>query len=240
MISFCMLGLLVLMPSARAATIEDAITYVHRQWGTIKPDHETLATHTTGMEVTLTNLKQQWAIVKYQTPDKVAQHNDIATLLDQAEQIVEDYPGKAEPFIWQAIILGTKADINGGLGALGDDEQARDLLLQAEKINPQALQGSIYSLLGALYYKVPGWPLGFGDDNQAKQYFEKALAINPDGTDPNFLYGEYLYEMEDYEKAKSVLEHGLKVRLSPNASLAEKARREETEELLQKVIQKLS
>jgi tetratricopeptide (TPR) repeat protein len=242
LIVFCMFGLLALIPSARAATLEEAIDFVHQQLAAIKiqaPDKETPSAHAVTMDEAITDLKQQWAVIKYQTPDKRQQHNDIAALAEQAAQVSEDNPGKADPLVWQAIILGTKADVNGGLGGLGDDEKARDLLLQAEKIDPQALNGSIYTLLGSLYYKVPGWPIGFGDDDQAKQYFEKALAINPDGIEPNFFYGEFLYETGDYDKAKSTLEHGLNARLRSGAGLADKGRREETQELLQKVNQKL-
>ncbi len=242
LIVFCMLGLLVLMPSARAATVEEAIAYVQRQWAGIivqTPENVTPPAHTVTMDDAIADLQHQWAVIKYQTPDKVEQHNDIAAIAEQAAQVSGDNPGKAEPLVWQAIILSTKADINGGLGALGDDERARDLLLKAEKINPRALNGLIYTSLGSLYYKVPGWPIGFGDDDQAKQYFEKALAINPDGIDSNFAYGEFLYEMGDYNKAKSTLEHGLNAQLHPGIGLADKARREETRELLEKVNQKL-
>jgi len=242
LVVFCVFGFLSWIPSARAATVEEAIAYVQRQFAPViarQPDKETAPAHATTMDETLADLQHQWAIIKYQTPDKVQQHNDIAALAEQAAQVSEDNPGKAEPHIWQAIILSTKADINGGLGALGDDERARDLLLRAEKINPRALNGAIYTSLGSLYYKVPGWPIGFGDNDQAKQYFEKALAINPDGIDPNFAYGEFLYEMGNYDKAKSMLEHGLQTQLRSGAGLAEKGRREEAQELLQKVNQKL-
>ncbi len=70
--------------------------------------------------------------------------------------------------------------------------QAKDLLLSAEKIDPGALSGSIYTSLGTLYAKVPGWPIGFGDKAKAAAYLKQALAINPTGIDPNFFYGEFL------------------------------------------------
>jgi len=192
------------------------------------------------MDEDIAHLQQQWALIKYQTPDKERQEQAIAALADQAAQVSQANPGKAEPLIWQAIIVSTKAGIDGGIGALGQCKQARDLLLQAEKINPQALNGSVYTSLGSLYYKVPGWPVGFGDNKQAKQYLEKALTMNPDGIDPNFFYGELLYEMGDYAKAKSTLEHGLNAAPRPGRELADKGRKEEIQELLQKVNKKLS
>jgi tetratricopeptide (TPR) repeat protein len=192
------------------------------------------------MDEAVANLQQQWAIIKYQTPDKDRQEKEISLLADQAAQVSQGNPGKAEPLIWQAIIISTKAGIVGGLSALGDCKEARDLLLEAEKISPQALNGSVYTSLGSLYYKVPGWPVGFGDNKKAKEYLEKSLAMNPDGIDPNFFYGELLYETGDYAKSKATLEHGLNAAPRPGRELADKGRREEIQALLQKVNKKLS
>ncbi|HWL20541.1 MAG TPA: tetratricopeptide repeat protein [Bradyrhizobium sp.] len=196
--------------------------------------------HAAGMDEAVADLQKQWAIIKYETPDKERQQKSIAALTDQASEVSQDNPGKAEPLIWQAIIVSTKAGIDGGMGALAGAKQARALLLEAEKINPEALDGSIYTSLGSLYYKVPGWPLAFGDNAQAKQYLLKALAINPDGIDANFFYGEFLYETGDYAKSKSTLEHGMKAPGRPGRELADKGRREEIQELLTKLSSKLS
>jgi len=198
------------------------------------------STYAATQDEAIASLQQQWAIIKYQMPDKEQQEKAIALLADQAAQVSQGNPGKAEPLIWQAIILSTKAGIVGGIGALGDCKQARDLLLQAEKINPQALNGSVYTSLGSLYYKVPGWPVGFGNNKQAQAYLEKAIAMNPDGIDPNFFYGELLYEMGDYAKAKATLEHALNAAPRPGRELADKGRREEVQAVLQKVNKKLS
>ncbi|MBI1276141.1 hypothetical protein GC177_09250 [bacterium] len=192
------------------------------------------------LEEDISGLQQQWAVVKYQTPDEKQQEKDIAQLADKATQVTQSYPGKAEPLVWQAIILSTEAGIDGGLGALDKVKQARDLLLQAEKIDPQALNGSVYTSLGSLYYKVPGWPIGFGDKKLAREYLEKALALNPDGIDPNFFYGEFLYESGEFAKAKTVLQHAQAAPARPGRELADQGRHAEIEQLLEKVNKKLS
>ncbi len=191
------------------------------------------------MESGLAQLQQQWAIVKYQTPDHEQQEQAVEKLAAQAQQLVAQFPGTAEPLIWQGIVLATKAGIDGGLGALGEAKAARSSLEAAEKIDPKALNGSVYTSLGSLYYKVPGWPVGFGDDDKAKAYLEKALAMNPDGIDPNFFYGEFLYEDGDYAHAKTALEHGLQAPPRPGRELADKGRAEEIRDLLAKVQKKL-
>ena len=198
------------------------------------------ASFAASMEESVANLQQQWAIIKYQTPDKDQQEKAIKALAEQAAQVSKDNAGKAEPLIWQAIIVSTEAGIEGGIGALGEVKQSRDLLLAAEKINPNALNGSIYTSLGSLYYKVPAWPIGFGDNAKAKTYLEKAIAMNPDSIDANFFYGEFLYETSDYAKAKTVLEHALIAAPRAGRELADKGRREEIKDLLAKVNKKLS
>lgn len=192
------------------------------------------------MDEAVADLQRQWAIVKYQTPDKDQQKKAITDLADKAKTVSNTYAGKAEPLIWEAIVVSTKAGIAGGIGALGDATRARDLLLQAEHIDPNALQGSVYTSLGSLYYKVPGWPIGFGDKNKAKEYLEKSLAMNPDGIDTNFFYGEFLFERGDYAKAKTVLEHAMNAPARPGREIADKGRKGEIQELLAKLNKKLS
>lgn len=106
------------------------------------------------------------------------------------QRLREIWPERAEPLVWEGIVLASWAGAKGGLGALKLAKQARDQLLRAEQIDPSALNGSVYTSLGSLYYQVPGWPLGFGDDDKAREYLEKALTMNPDGIDPNFFYGD--------------------------------------------------
>lgn len=135
-------------------------------------------------------IQQRWATANYETPAS-AQESAFEALVADARKLVEQYPEAAEPRIWLAIILSTDAGVNGGLGALGKVKEARKLLEAAEKINPDAMDGSIYTSLGSLYYQVPGWPIGFGDTKKAAYYLNKALSINPDGIDPNYFYGDF-------------------------------------------------
>ncbi len=96
--------------------------------------------------------------------------------------------------MWEGIVVSSWAGEKGGLGALSLVKQAKTIYEQAIKIDGKALDGSAYNSLGVLYYKVPSWPLGFGDKDKAGELLQKALAINPQGIDPNFFYAEYLAE----------------------------------------------
>jgi len=171
-------------------------------------------------------LQKQWAIANYQTSEDKTE-SAFKKLTQTAQQLVKNNPNKAEALIWQAIIMSSDAGKNGGLSALGKVKKARELLLQAEKINPSALQGSIYTSLGSLYYNVPGWPIGFGDDGQAEVYLKKALSLNPQGIDANYFYADFLLEQNKLTQATEYFNHALNAKPRVDRPLADAGRRDE-------------
>lgn len=170
------------------------------------------------MHASIGDLERQWAQISYQTPAS-AQKEKFKALTQQAQAVVKKFPGHAEPLAWQAMILCSYAESIGGLAALDNVKRAHDLLLQAAKINDAALGGTIYGYLGTLYSKVPGWPVGFGDDKKAQAYFQKALAIDPQGIDANYLYGHYLVDQGRKQEARPYLQKALD--LPPRADHAD-------------------
>lgn len=186
------------------------------------------------MEQGIHSLQTEWALAKYGTAED-QQDTAFTALGHQAARLSEQYPGHAEPLVWQAIIESTHAGVSGAFSALSRVKHARELLEQAEKLNPQALQGSIYTSLGCLYYQAPGWPLAFGDDDKAEVYLKKALAINPTGIDPNYFYGDFLRRQDRYAESVTYLEKALQAPDRPQRPLADKGRREEARQALAEV-----
>jgi len=179
-------------------------------------------------------LQQEWARIMYQLPAD-AREDAMATLADLAGQEAAADPDDAELLIWRGIILSTYAGEKGGLGALGLAKEARASLEEALELDETALQGSAYTSLGSLYYKVPGWPIGFGSDKKARQYLEQALALNPNGIDPNFFMGEFLYEQGEYQAAMRHLQAALQAPDRPGRAVADEGRRQEIRELVEKL-----
>lgn len=196
-------------------------------------------TNDAALDSAIRMLQHEWAHIKYAVKDEGQQEAQMEKLAAKAASISAQYPTYAEPKIWQAIILSTQAGIKGGLGALGLAKEAKTLLETAEKINANALHGSIYTSLGSLYYKVPGWPLGFGDDDKALAYLEQARALNPDGIDPNYFYGDYLIEQGKYKEALTVLRHALNAPDRPDRADADAGRRAEIRDAIAKAKSKL-
>lgn len=182
----------------------------------------------------LQNLQDRWAEINYQLP-KEQRENAFASLSKQAQQAVAAEPNAAELQIWNGIILSTYAGAKGGLGALGLVKEAKASLEQGLALDPKALSGSAYTSLGSLYYQVPGWPVGFGDDEKAEAMLKQALAINPDGIDPNYFYGDYLARAKRFAEAKAALEKALQAPPRPNRQSADVGRKQEIQALLNKV-----
>jgi tetratricopeptide (TPR) repeat protein len=190
-----------------------------------------------GLDPAIVQLQHDWAKANYSTP-RDQQEAAFKALTERAHQISASSNDKAEAMIWEAIVQSGYAKAKGGMGALKHAEQARDLLLAAAKINPQALQGSAYTSLGSLYYKVPRWPIGFGDKKKAREYLEKALQINPDGIDPNYFYADFLLEQGERTKAIEYFNKALNAPARPGREDADAGRRVDIQEGLRQAEKK--
>ncbi len=183
----------------------------------------------------LSDLQQRWAVCQYQSLAG-QKESCFSTLSQQAHQASDArHRQDAGLLIWSAIIDSSWAGAKGGLGALSLVKQARSDLEQAIALDPGALQGSAWTSLGALYYQVPGWPIGFGDKAKAEQMLKKALALNPDGIDPNYFYGDYLLKQDKPDQAKPYFDRALKAAARPGREIADAGRRRDIESDLAKI-----
>lgn len=179
-------------------------------------------------------LQGRWAEINYQVP-AAQREAEFAKLAAEADTLVRSNPQDAELHIWRGIILSTYAGAKGGLGALDLVKQSKASLERALALDPKALHGSAYTSLGALYYQVPGWPIGFGDDQQAEKLLKQALQLNPNGIDPNYFYGDFLFRQKRYSEAKRALEKAQAATARPGREVADRGRQAEIAVLLAKV-----
>ncbi|WP_024592426.1 MULTISPECIES: hypothetical protein [unclassified Pseudoalteromonas] len=186
----------------------------------------------------LTSIQQKWAIANYELEDD-AQIDAFTQLSEQSALFVKNYPSSAQTHIWNGIVLASFAGAKGGLGALGLAKEAKTSLENALSIDGTALNGSAYASLATLYSKVPGWPIGFGDDDKAEKLFKQALAFNLEGIDTNYLYGEYLYDEGDYKQAKARLLVAQAAGIRDTRAKADEYRQQAISQLLVKVDKKL-
>jgi len=187
----------------------------------------------------LLSIQQAWAKVNYETPAGDARTQAFEALEKRAEKFTQQNPARAEALIWEGIVESSYAGAKGGLGALSLAKEARGNLEAALKINPKALDGSAYTSLGTLYYKVPGFPMGFGDHDKAGKLLTMALELNPNGIDPNYFYGEFLFEQGKYGEALKYLDKAARAAPRPGRESADKGRHAEINALTAKVKAKM-
>lgn len=182
----------------------------------------------------LSAIQQRWAQIQYQMPEaqRAAAFEKLAS---DAEAFTREQPQAAEAWIWNGIVTSSWAGATGGLGALGKVKAARASLEKALALDPNALQGSAYTSLGALYDRVPGWPIGFGDSDKADELLRKALRLNPEGIDSNYFWGDHLYRQGHYVEARAALQKALQVQPRPGRELADQGRRGEIDALLKTI-----
>jgi hypothetical protein len=86
---------------------------------------------------------------------------------------------------------------------------------QAYNLDPARLDAGATTSLGVLYYRVPGFPIGFGDKAKARQLLEQT--------------------QNEFLKAGEAFQHALKIPQHPDRPLWDKNRRLVIEERLAKI-----
>ncbi len=175
----------------------------------------------------LSDMQHRWAVSQYQLAG-TEQIAGFESLISHADAAVTAYPDAAELWVWKGIINSSYAGIiDGSLSALKYAKTGKSDLEKAMAIDKTVLNGSAYTSLGALYYKVPGWPIGFGNDKKAETLLKKALQLNPEGIDSNYFYGDYLLSKKRYQSAITYLEKAAQAAPRAGREIADEARHEE-------------
>ncbi|OOQ44633.1 hypothetical protein AO361_16155 [Pseudomonas fluorescens] len=186
----------------------------------------------------LNGIQQSWAHIQYELPEgqRTVAFEKLAA---QTSSFKQERQTVAEAWIWSGIVTSSWAGAQGGLGALSKVKDAKADLETALTLDPKALQGSAYTSLGALYDRVPGWPIGFGDSDKAEQLLKLALQMNPNGIDSLYFWGDHLYRQKRYVEARAALQKALQAAPRPGRESADVGRRKEIETLLVDVNKKL-
>lgn len=191
------------------------------------------------MDAAVQRINDQWAHIRYEVTDREQQYRQLDQLAVQAAQVAARYPGRAEPLLWQGIVVSEEAARANMFAQLGLARSARDILEKARAIDPNIADGGVKMSLGVLYYRVPGFPIGFGSTAKARALLESALKQDPAGLDNNFFYADFLNDEGHPAQAKVYVLRGLQAPVSTQRAVWDAGRRAEMRALLAKINAKL-
>jgi tetratricopeptide (TPR) repeat protein len=191
------------------------------------------------LDADIINLAEEWARAKYLSNSDSERKKEMEPIGAEADELVKRYPGRVEALIWDGIITSERASLTWGITALNLATRARDMLLEAEKLDPKALDAGAPASLGVLYYRVPGFPVGWGDNEKARHYLQEAIRNAPNGRDAHYFYADFLYEQGNYREAENILKKGLALPHHPERPVWDKQFPKVMEGLLERVRQKM-
>jgi tetratricopeptide (TPR) repeat protein len=200
----------------------------------ISSNQAVLASNNPAMDADIHQIELKWEHIKFEENGLPSQFDDIDALSNQAALLVDKYPGRVEPMIWYGIVTSEEAGMASMLHAMSYAKKAKRILENAYKIDSKALDAGAPTSLGVLYYRVPGFPIGFGDNSKARELLKQAVSLAPDGMDANYFYADFLMTQKEYAAADKVLKHALSLPTSPDRPLWDKNRRGVIRELIAK------
>jgi len=187
------------------------------------------------LDDSLLNVENRWAKAAY-TTDGRQQGQALKALLNDIRGLHRAHPDRPEAAAWHGIIARSFLDVKGGMSLA---REARDALLVAESMDPLVLGGLVYANLGALYFNVPSSFGRFGNKTKGIGYLWKAIVVDPEGIDSNYLYARVLLDEKNYDAARDALIRAKDSPARPNHPEADFARKLEVENLLASVERRL-
>jgi tetratricopeptide (TPR) repeat protein len=191
-----------------------------------------IASNNKAMDADIHSIEIQWEHIKFDEVGSPDQFTHIDTLAKFAASVAKKYPDRVEPLIWVGIVTSEEAGMANTMSAMGYANKAKAILEQAYKRDPAALDAGAPTSLGVLYYRAPGWPIGFGSNKEARALLKQAVSLAPNGMDANYFYADFLMKQHEYAAAYRVLKHALALPPQPNRPLWDKNRRAVIKELM--------
>jgi hypothetical protein len=180
------------------------------------------------LEDSLHSVESRWAKAAYKTVGR-QKGRALKGLLDDVRKLHKSHPERPEAAAWHGIVARTYMDVRGSMSLA---REARDALLVAESMDPLILGGLVYANLGALYSMVPSGFGGFGNKTRGMGYLWKAIVVDPEGIDSNYLYARVLLAEKDYDAARDALVRAKDAPNRPSHPDADRTRKTEVENLL--------
>ena len=191
------------------------------------------------VDETLRDIEDRWAIALYESSGRDKQ-KALTRLLQDARAFAASHSNSPEAAAWHGIIARECTRSRCRAGSKNLQKEARDALLKAEALDPYALGGRVYANLGALYSQTSSAFGGFGSQVKGIGYLWRAIIVDPECLESNYLYAELLVGEENLVEARDILLKASETPVRSDHVRADRGRRQDVLALLQKVERRLS
>jgi tetratricopeptide (TPR) repeat protein len=225
------------MQSRRAATtLRRTLLVIAAVFATVSLTNSARAQ---ALEDTFSDFENRWATTVFELPIG-KRDRALKSLLFEARDLADKYSDLPKAVAWHGIVAN-ECLRNGCMSrSTRLRREARDALLKAESLDPLVLDGLVYATLGTLYSQAPTYLGGFGSKTKGIGYMWRAIVLDPEGLDANYLYAELLVDEERYRDAREVLIKASALPPRPDHLRADLGRQRQIEVLLQKVESQLN
>ena len=184
------------------------------------------AAHARTVEEALIDIEERWAQATYEATGR-QKSKALTALLDDVREFASGHVSNPEAAAWHGIVAHECARTRCRSNPSKLRREARDALLKAESLDPGELGGLVYANLGALYARK--------SSVRGISYMWKAIIVDPDGLDSNYLYAELLIDERRFAEARDVLRKASTTIARPDHLRADRGRRQQAIALLRKV-----
>jgi len=94
------------------------------------------AFNTKAMDADIHSIELQWEHIKFEEDGSPNQFAHIDALANFAATLVQKYPGRSEPLIWEGIVTSEEAGMANTLSALGYAKKAKAILEESYQRDP--------------------------------------------------------------------------------------------------------
>lgn len=156
------------------------------------------------IDETFSEFENRWAMTVFELPIG-KRDRALKSLLFEARDLAHRYADLPRAAAWHGIVANECVRARCLSRSTRLRKEARDALLKAESLDPLVLDGLVYATLGTLYSEAPSYLGGFGSKTRGIGYMWKAIVLDPEGLDANYLYAELLVDEKRYRDAREVL-----------------------------------
>jgi hypothetical protein len=148
------------------------------------------------------------------TADEKERDATFKSGVEAGKAAVRLQPAKPEGHFWLGANIGKRAELEGGLGALGAAGDVRKEMEAVVKAEPGYQGGSAYMILGQIDLRTPG--LFGGSKKRAVEWMEKGLAFGPQNAFLRLRLAEAYLAVKRKEDARRQLDFILAMKPDPD------------------------